>query len=88
MIPLPPQCDPPRSGFNLTGELSVKLKSTGFHTDAFLPDYKSGPYSNILRGNDVSPVFDVSDTGIQVNILDTLENIRLNMRINPPEAVD
>ena len=34
------------------------------------------------------PVFDVSDTGIQVNILDTLENIRLNMRINPPEAVD
>ena len=22
------------------------------------------------------------------NILDTLENIRLNMRINPPEAVD
>ncbi|ERI74047.1 hypothetical protein CLOSYM_04401 [[Clostridium] symbiosum ATCC 14940] len=21
-LPLPPQCDPPRSGFNLTGELS------------------------------------------------------------------
>jgi len=54
-LPPPPQCDPPRSGFNLTGELSVKLKSTGFHTDAFLPDYKSGLYSNILRGNDVSP---------------------------------